>query len=401
MISDVVIVDAVRVASGRGKRGGALAHLHPVELLAQVIRPLVQRSGVDPSSIDDMIVGCLAQVGEQSVNIARNAVLAAGLPETVPGTTVDRQCGSSLQAATFAAAGLAAGIYDTVIAAGVEMMSKFGLNYATVGQDPFGPGVLARYSGGLVGQGISAELVAARYRVDRQTLDEFAVRSHQLAARATEAGLFDREIVAVAVPDGSGGVRAHRADETIRATTTVDALGGLANPFASAAVKQRFPQIDAWRITAGNASPFTDAASAVLLTTAENARRQGLRPRARFVDVSVVGSDPIEMLTGIIPATEKVLKRSGLTIDEIDAYEINEAFAPVPLVWLRHFGADPDKLNIRGGAIALGHALGATGTRLITTLVNALESTGGRYGLIAVCEGQGMANAAVIERIDA
>lgn len=400
MMDKVVIVDAVRLASGRGKPGGALAHFHPVDLLAEVIRPLVQRSGVDPWAVEDVIVGCLAQVGEQSVNIARNAVLAAGLPESVPGTTVDRQCGSSLQAATFAAAGVAAGVYDTVIAAGVEMMSKFPINIATIGQDPFGPGVHSRYPGGLVGQGISAELVSARYGVDRAALDEFAVRSHRLAAQATEAGLFDREIIPVEVPDGEGGTRPHRVDETIRVTTTVEGLANLANPFASAATAERFPEIDSWRITAGNASPFTDAASGIVLTTEENARQRGLRPRARFVDVSVVGSDPIEMLTGVIPATDKVLKRSGLTIGDIDAYEINEAFAPVPLVWLRHFGADPDRLNMRGGAIALGHALGATGTRLITTLVNTLEDTGGRYGLIAVCEGQGMANAAIIERIE-
>ncbi|SEO10337.1 thiolase family protein [Cryobacterium luteum] len=397
-MENVFIIDALRLASGRGKAGGALSSYHPVELLADVIRPLVARNDFDPAAIDDVIIGCLAQLGEQGLNIARNAALAAGLPVTVPGTTVDRQCGSSLQAASFAAAGIAAGIYDIVIAGGVEMMSKFPINYATLGQDPFGPSIRERFEGGLVGQGISAELVAARWGLDRATIDAFAARSHRLAAQAADQGLFDREIQPVIVTRADGSTAVHNRDETIRATTTIEGLGGLKTAFDSEVYARRFPEID-WQITPGNASPLTDGASAVLLASAAKAAERGLRPRARFVEVAVVGSDPIEMLTGVIPATQRVLARSGLSIDDIDAYEVNEAFAPVPLAWLQTIGANPDKLNQRGGAIALGHALGSTGTRLITTLLNVLEDTGGRYGLIAICEGQGMANAAIIERI--
>jgi acetyl-CoA acyltransferase len=395
-----VIVDVVRTASGRGKAGGALSGWHPVDLLGTVISDLVGRHDLDPALIDDVIVGCLAQVGEQGVNIARNAALAAGLPVTVPGTTVDRQCGSSLQAVAFAAQGVMAGAYDVVVAGGVEMMSKYPINFATLGQDPFGPAIAERFDGGLVGQGISAELIAARWGLSREELDVFSERSHRLAAAATEAGVFAREIVPITVTDADGVTREHTVDETIRASTTVEGLAGLRTAFTDDDLGRRFPQIG-WSITAGNASPLTDGASAVLIMSEEKAAELGVTPRARFVGFSVVGSDPIEMLTGVIPATERILARTGLSIGDLDAYEVNEAFAPVPLAWQREVGADPVKLNPRGGAIALGHALGSTGTRILGSLLAYLEDTGGRYGLETVCEGQGMANATIIERIAA
>lgn len=395
---NAVIVDVLRTASGRGKEGGALAAYHPVDLLAEVIRPLTDRHGLDPALVDDVIIGCLAQVGEQSVNIARNAALAAGLPVSVPGTTIDRQCGSGLQAAAFAAQGVMAGAYDVVIAGGVEMMSKYPINFAPLGQDPFGPAVSERFPGGLVGQGISAELISAKWGLGRAQLDDFAVRSHSLAAEASGRGSFDREILPLSIGATDGSKLIHDRDETIRPATTADALAGLRPAFENEGMARRFPQLS-WRVTAGNSSPLTDGASAVLIMSEEKARALGLTPRARFVDFSVVGSDPIEMLTGVIPATERVLARTGLSMAQLDAYEVNEAFAPVPLAWQQELGADPDKLNPRGGAIALGHALGSTGTRLLASLVNYLEETDGRYGLVTVCEGQGMANATIIERL--
>ncbi|MBN9238629.1 MAG: acetyl-CoA acetyltransferase [Micrococcales bacterium 70-64] len=380
-----VIVDALRTPSGKGKAGGALAHWHPVDLLGTVLRELVARNDLDPALIDDVIGGCLSQVGEQAVNITRNAVLAAGFPVTVPGTTVDRQCGSSQQAAAFAAQGVAAGAYDIVIACGVELMSKSPINVATLGQDQWGPLVRSRYPEGLVGQGISAELIASRWKLSREALDTFAERSHRLAG----ASDFTSEIL----PFGD-----LTTDETIRPGTTVAALGELKPAFHDDALAERFPEIH-WKITAGNSSPYTDGASAVLIMSEERALELGLTPRARFVSSAVVGSDPIEMLTGILPATRKILDRSGLGIDDFDSVEINEAFASVPLAWQHEFGADPDLVNPRGGAIALGHALGSSGTRLLTTMVNQLERTGGRYGLQVMCEGAGMANATIIERL--
>jgi acetyl-CoA acyltransferase len=391
---DAVIVDAVRTASGKGKQGGALSDVHPVDLLATVLQELVARNGIDPAQVDDVIGGCVTQAGEQSLNITRNAVFAAGFPESVSATTVDRQCGSSQQAAAFAAQGVLSGYYDVVIAAGVESMSRAPMFSSTQGKDPYGPRIAARYPGGLVQQGISAEIIAARWKLDRETLDTFAARSHDLAARATADGAFAREIVPV--PRGDAGE--HVTDETIRAATTVEGLGGLKPSFFDEGYGQRFPEID-WRITAGNSSPLTDGASAVLIMSEEAARRAGLTPRARFHSFSVTGDDPVLMLTGIIPATRKVLERTGLTIDDIDAYEVNEAFAPVPLAWLNDLAADKDRLNQRGGAIALGHALGASGARLLTTLLGTLEATGGRYGLQTMCEGGGMANATIIERL--
>jgi len=388
-VRNAVIVDAIRTPAGRGKPGGALSGNHPVDLLAGVLRTLVERTGVEPGRIDDVLGGCVMQVREQAVNVTRNAVLAAGLPESVPATTIDRQCGSSQQAAHFAAQGVIAGAYDIVVACGVEMMSRVPMGTSAMGTDPFGPGVRARYPEGLVNQGVSAELIAARWKFDREQLDEYSARSHARAAATAASGGFDAETVPV------GEVS---ADETVRAGTTAEKLGGLQPSFRTDELAARFPEIG-WQITPGNSSPLTDGASAVLIMEESVATGLGLTPRARFHSFAVVGDDPLFMLTGPIPATRKVLDRAGLTLDEIDAYEVNEAFAPVPLAWAHELAADPERLNPRGGAIALGHALGSSGTRLLTTLLHHLEATGGRYGLQTMCEGGGMANATVIERL--
>lgn len=385
-MSAAVIVDAVRTASGRGKPGGRLAELHPVDILAQTLTALVRRVGLDPVLVDDVIGGCLSQVGRQSVNITRNAVLAAGFPESVPATTIDRQCGSSQQAVAFAAQGVIAGAYDVVIACGVEQMSRNPIGFATLGEDPYGTAVAARYPDGLVGQGISAELIASRWGLGRDELDEFSARSHRLAA----ASDFTAEIVPVGLsPD---------VDETIRPATTTESLAQLAPAFRDPALAERLPEID-WRITAGNSSPLTDGAAAVLIMSEEKAALLGVTPRARFHAFAVVGSDPVEMLTGVIPATTRILARAHLGIHDIDTVEVNEAFAPVPLAWQREFHADPDRINPRGGAIALGHPLGASGVRLLTTMLGTLEATGGRFGLQTMCEGGGMANATIIENL--
>ena len=395
MSRSAVIIDAVRSPLGRGKGpkdgkpGGALSSLHPAELLGQVMRQLVDRSGIDPELVDDVITGCVSQVGEQSGPVGRWAWLAAGLPESVPSVTVHRACGSSQQAADFGAQGVMAGVYDIVIASGVESMSRIPMGAARIGQDPFGPSVAERYAPGLVPQGISAELIAARYGFDRTALDEFSARSHELALSSDASG----EIVPVVLPDGT----VVSTDETPRPGTTVEGLRQLKPAFYSDEMAQRFPQIG-WHVTPGNSSQLTDGASAVLIMSEERAAQLGLTPRARFHSFGLAGDDPINMLTGPIPATEKVLKRSGLSIDDIDHYEVNEAFASVPLAWAQHFGVDQARLNPRGGAIALGHPLGASGARLLTTMLNSLEATGGRYGLQTMCEAGGMANATVIER---
>jgi acetyl-CoA acyltransferase len=394
MVNDAVIVDAIRSPSGKGKPGGGLSSLHPVNMLQQVLEELLRRNDFEPSLVDDVIAGCVSQVGDQALNIARTAALAAGLPESVPGTTVDRQCGSSQQAAHFAAQGVIAGAYDIVIACGVESMSRIPMGASSAGGDPNGAPLATRYPEGLIGQGISAELIAAKWKLDRTTLDQYAARSHQLAAKTVADGGFDKEVVSLRLPDG----REHTIDETLRASTTVDGLGSLRPSFESATYAERFPQIE-WSITPGNSSPLTDAASAVLIMSESKARELGLTPRARFHSFAVTGSDPLYMLTGVIPATEKVLARSGLAIGDIDTFEVNEAFAPVPLAWAHDVGADLDKVNPRGGAIALGHALGASGTRLMTTMLNSLEASGGKYGLQTMCEGGGMANATIIERL--
>lgn len=392
-MNEAVLVDVVRTPSGKGKPGGGLSSLHPVDLLAGAISELVTRTGVDPGAIEDVIVGVLSQAGRQAINVGRNAALAAGLPETVPGTTVDRQCGSALQATQFAVSGVVAGFYDVVLAGGVEMMSHNPINYAFMGEDPWGERIARRYPGGLVGQGLSAELVAARYGYGRDSLDEFAALSHQRATTARDAGVFGTEIVPVPTPQGD-----LKHDETIRPGTGLADLARLPAVFRSDEAARRIPEAT-WVVTAGNSSPLTDGASVALVMSAARAAQLGLRPRARFVAGAVVGSDPVEMLTGVVPATQRVLERAGLALDDVDAYEVNEAFAPVPLLWRDQLHADPERLNPYGGAIALGHALGSSGTRLLATLVNRLERTGGRYGLETLCEGQGMANAMIIERL--
>ncbi|MGU3503203.1 thiolase family protein [Mycobacterium sp. C31M] len=387
---DAVIVGAVRTPVGKGKANGALHGVLPADLLAHSLRELIQRTGVDPVLVDDVIAGAVTQVGDQAVNIARNALLGAGFPETVPGTTVDRQCGSSQQAISFAAQGVLAGAYDIVIAAGVESMSRVPMGSSVLpGSDPFGHDMAARYPEGLVPQGISAELIAAKWQLSRAQLDEFSASSHEKAARATKDGLFDNELAPIA------GLS---TDEIIRPGTTVDTLSGLRPAFYNEAYAARFPQIN-WDITPGNSSPLSDGSAAVMITSGATARRLGLRPLARIHTTTVVGSDPLHMLTGVIPATEKILTRAGLQLSDIDLFEVNEAFAPVVLSWAADTGADLSKVNVNGGAIAIGHPLGASGARIMTTLVNALSQRGGRYGLQTMCEGGGMANATIIERL--
>ncbi|MEV4572376.1 thiolase family protein [Nonomuraea jabiensis] len=382
---DAVIVQAVRTPIGKGKPGGGLSAIHPVDLLAHTLRALIERSGVDPSLVDDVIGGCVDQVGEQAMNTTRNAWLAAGLPESVPAVTVDRQCGSSQQAVHFAAQGVMSGAYDLVVACGVESMSRVPMwSNVPAGADPFGTALAARFPGGLVPQGISAELIAAKWSLGREQLDEFSAGSHRKAAVSSFAG----ELAPV------GGLD---RDESVRPSTTPEILAGLRPAFADPGYAERFPQID-WSVTAGNSSPINDGAAAVLVTTSETAARLGLRPLARLHSFAVVGSDPILMLTGVIPATEKVLRRAGLSLADIDLFEVNEAFASVVLAWLQETGADPAKVNVKGGAIALGHPLGASGARIATTLVHAMAERGARYALQTMCEAGGLANALILER---
>ncbi|MET8668681.1 thiolase family protein [Streptomyces tendae] len=387
---DAVVVEAVRTPMGKGKPNGALAHVHPVELLAHTLRTLVERSGVDPALIDDVIGGTVDQVGEQAMNTTRYALLSAGFPESVPATTVDRQCGSSQQAVHFAAQGVIAGAYDLVVACGVESMSRVPMwSNVPPGADPFGPGVAARYPEGLVPQGISAELIAAKWSLTRERMDAFAVSSHHKAAAAWDTGRFDAEIAPL---DGVS------RDECVRPDSSVEVLAGLRPAYHDPAFAERFPQIE-WNVTAGNASPVNDGASAVLITSGDTAARLGLRPLARLHSFAVTGSDPLLMLTGVVPATEKVLRRASLSLGDIDLFEVNEAFASVVLAWQQETGADLDRVNVHGGAIALGHPLGASGTRLTTTLVHALHERGGRYGLQTMCEAGGLANAMILEAV--
>ncbi|WP_103380632.1 thiolase family protein [Pseudonocardia dioxanivorans] len=388
------VIDAVRSPMGRGKPGGALSGVHAVDLLAATVAALLERTGVDPGRIDDVVTGCVSQAGEQSGNVGRMAWLAAGFPEHVPSVTVERKCGSSQQAVHFAAQGILAGAYDLVVVAGAESMSRVPMGSARLGADPYGPSVTARYAPGLVAQGVSAELVAARWKLSREQLDDYAARSHARAAAAADSGGFDREIVPIPLPDGG----AVTADESIRRGTTPAKLATLAPAFADDATAARFPEIR-WSITAGNSSQITDGASAMLLASGRAAAELGLTPRARFRGFAVCGDDPVEMLTAPIPATRRLLDRAGLTIADVDLYEVNEAFASVPLAWQAAFDADPDRLNVRGGAIALGHPLGASGARVATTLLAALEARGGGLGLQTMCEAGGMANAMLLETV--
>ncbi|MFK4223702.1 thiolase family protein [Streptomyces sp. NPDC019890] len=385
---DAVIVEAVRTPVGKGKPGGALHDERPVDLLARTLAALVERAGIDPALVDDVIGGCVTQVGDQALNITRNAVLAAGFPESVPGMTVDRQCGSSQQAAHIAAQGVISGAYDIAIACGVESMSRVPMGSNVLpGSDPFGRRIGERYPEGLVGQGISAELIAARWKISREEMDAFALESHRRAAGAWERGEFDREVA-----------WAGQRDETVRPGTSAEVLAGLRPAYYDPSTEQRFPEIG-WQVTAGNSSPINDGAAALLIMGADVAERLGLRPRARFHSFAVVGDDPLLMLTAIMPATEKVLARAGLGIEDIDLFEVNEAFASVVLAWQRETGVGADRLNVRGGAIAIGHPLGGSGARIMTTLLHNLEDRGGRYGLQTMCEAGGLANATIIERL--
>ena len=384
---EAVIVDAVRTAVGR--RNGRLKDWHPVDLMAQVLSAVVQRTGIDAGLIEDVIVGCVMQVGEQSINVGRNAALAAGFPEMVPGTTIDRQCGSSQQAIHFAAQGVIAGAYDVVIAGGVEAMTRVPLGSSAQGPGaPFGPLMLKRYNNGLVHQGISAELVAQKWELSRAELDEFSLESHRRAAQATAEGRFKSQVLPIAVKNEDGTTSIFEQDEGIRSDTSLEKLASLKPAFKPDGL-----------ITAGNSSQISDGAAAVLIMERTTAERLGLKPRARFVSFALAGDNPILMLTAPIPATFKVLDRAGLKLDQMDLVEINEAFASVVLAWQRETGADMSKVNVNGGAVAIGHPLGASGARLSTFLLNELERTGGRYGLQTICEGGGMANAMIIERL--
>jgi acetyl-CoA acyltransferase len=383
-----VIVGAVRTPVGR--RNGGLSGLHAVDLGAAALRALVERSGVDPDRVEDVIMGCVSQTGEQAVNVARNAWLAAGLPEEVPATTIDRQCGSSQQAVQFAAQGIMAGGYDLVVAGGVEHMTRVPMGSTMGGPGvPFGPTMHARYQGRLVPQGISAELIAEKWGLTREEQDAFALRSHQRAAAAQDAGRFDQQVVPVEVPGPDGTSAWVLADEGIRRDTSTDKLAGLKPAFRPDG-----------QVTAGNASQISDGAAALLLAGRDTAERLGLRPLARFVSFALAGVDPVLMLTGVIPATERVLERAGLRLGDVDVVEINEAFASVVLAWGREVEPDWERVNPNGGAIALGHPLGASGARIMTDLVTELRRRDGRYGLQVMCEGGGMANATVLERLD-
>ncbi len=387
---EAVIVDAVRTPGG--KRNGKLQDWHAVDLAAHVLKAIEERTGIDPAIVDDVIMGCVMQVGEQSLNIGRNAVLAAGWPESVPATTVDRQCGSSQQALHFAAQGVIAGAYDVAIAAGVEVMTRTPMGASVVkGMGfPFSETMQNRYEEtGLPPQGIGAEMIADEYGFTREDLDAFGAESQRRAAVATAEGRFENEIVPVPV-EIDGATELMTADEGIREGTTSESLSKLNPAFR-----------EDGKVTAGNSSQITDGASAVLVMSAEKAAELGLRARARFHSFALAGADPVTMLKGPIPATEKVMARSGLTLEDIDLFEVNEAFASVVLAWQKEHGTDLNKTNVNGGAIALGHPLGCSGTKLMATLLNELERTNGRYGLQTMCEGGGMANATIIERLDA
>lgn len=389
MAREAVIVEAVRTPTAC--RDGKLRDWHPVDLLAEVLGETVARSGIDAAVVEDVVCGCVSQIGEQSLNIGRNAWLAAGLPEEVPATTVDRQCGSSQQAAHFAAQGVIAGAYDVAIACGVESMTRVPMGSSAQSQGfPFSERLMARYESGLVPQGISAEIIAERWELGRDELDRFGARSHGRAGQATAKGAFKREIHPVKV-ETEGGTELFETDEGIR-TPNLEKMAALQPAFRADGV-----------VTAGNSSQISDGAAALLIMTRERAEELGLRARARFVSFALAGTDPITMLTGPIPATRKVLEKAGMDIADIDSVEINEAFAAVVLAWKKELELDDawfeDRVNPRGGAIALGHPLGASGARLMTTLVHTLEDTGGRFGLQTMCEGGGLANATILERL--
>ena len=382
---EAVIVDAVRTPLG--KRNGVLSDWHPADLAAETLKALANRNNLDPVLVDDVIMGCVSQVGDQTWNIGRNAVLGAGWPETVPGVTIDRQCGSSQQSVHFAAQGVMAGSYDVVVAAGVESMSRVPMGSSAGTGRPFGEMMRGRYQNDLIPQGLSAEIIADQWNIPREELDAYGYDSHMRALKATEEGRYENEIIPIEVKV-EGVVERISRDEGIRPTTSLKGLAALMPAFKEDGV-----------VTAGNSSQITDGAVALLIMSRAKADELGLKPRARFVSFSVVGTDPVSMLTGPIPATAKALDRAGLSISDIDLFEVNEAFASVIGAWLRETGADWNKVNVNGGAIALGHPLGASGARLMTTLLNELERSGGRYGLQTMCEGGGLANGTIIESL--
>ena len=388
MKNEAVIVDAMRTPLGR--REGMLKNWHPVDLLGHTLSALVQRNKLNPELIDDVIAGCVMQVGEQALNLGRNAVLAAGFPESVPATTVDRQCGSSQQAIHFAAQGVMAGSYDVVIACGVESMTRVPMGSAAANGPgkPFGPAVMRRYNNAQFNQGISAEMLAERWKLDRASLDQFSLESHRRAAQASDQGRFSREILPIPIQREDGTTQQVTRDEGIRAGSTPEKMATLKTVFKPDGV-----------VTAGNSSQITDGAAAVLIMERSTAERLGYKPLARFVAFALAGEDPVLMLSAPIPATARVLAKAGLKLADMDRIEINEAFASVVLAWQKETKADLARVNVNGGAIALGHPLGASGARLMTTLVHELQRSGGRYGLQTMCEGGGMANATIIERV--
>jgi acetyl-CoA acyltransferase len=399
---EAVIVEAVRTPIG--KRNGSLKDIHPVDLLAEVLKEVVDRAGVDPGEIEDNITGCVSQVGEQSLNVGRDGWLAAGLPETIPSTTIDRQCGSSQQSIHFAAQGVIAGAYDLVVASGIENMTRVPMGSSTMGQNPFGQNLFARYEGKLVPQGVSADLIATKWGITREDSDDFGYRSHVKAAGATKAGYFKREILPLKVTGPDGGQILLDYDEGIRMEPDREKMKQLQPAFQNPTFEEMFPGQINWTVTAGNSSQISDGASAILIASREKAEKLGLTPRARFISFALAGDSPILMLTAPIPATRRVLERAGLDLfKDIDVVEINEAFASVVLAWQRELDV-PDEwfdehVNPNGGAIAVGHPLGATGAKLMTTMLHELDRRGGRYGLQTMCEGGGMANATIIERL--
>ena len=382
---EAVIVDAIRTPLGR--RNGVLSDWHPADLAAETLKALADRNDFDPVLVDDVIMGCVSQVGDQTWNIGRNAVLGAGWPESVPGVTIDRQCGSSQQSVHFAAQGVMAGSYDVAVAAGVESMSRVPMGSSAGTGRPFGEKMRERYQNDLIPQGLSAEMIADQWNIPREELDSYGYDSHMRALKATEEGRYDNEIVPIEVKTDEAIEQVSR-DEGIRPTTTLEGLAALQPAFKEDGV-----------VTAGNSSQITDGSAALLIMSRAKADELGLKPRARFVSFSLVGTDPVSMLTGPIPATAKALEKAGLSIDDIDLFEVNEAFASVIGAWLRETGADWSKVNVNGGAIALGHPLGASGARLMTTLLNELERSGGRYGLQTMCEGGGLSNGTIIESL--